>query len=145
MVLFISGGEIFIILLIVLLFFGSEKIPELARLMGKGVREFRKATDDIKRELNNNTSGVMNDFRAIKDDLSESLTKEISEPIQDTTNETAKTFDDFNDRYNNEYYYNNQEYAGNYENEYQKEMQTTNTVDTADTNSTTDTVSTSQT
>ena len=38
----IGGGEILIILAIVLLFFGAKRIPELARSLGKGTQEFRK-------------------------------------------------------------------------------------------------------
>jgi sec-independent protein translocase protein TatA len=38
--------ELLIILLVVLLLFGSKKIPELARGMGKGIREFKDATKD---------------------------------------------------------------------------------------------------
>ena len=44
-------GEIFVILLIVLILFGSKKIPELARGIGKGIREVKDATNDIKREI----------------------------------------------------------------------------------------------
>jgi sec-independent protein translocase protein TatA len=51
MILFIGGTEVIFILIAVLLLFGSKKIPEVARAMGKGMREFQKATDDIKREL----------------------------------------------------------------------------------------------
>ncbi|MEO0143208.1 MAG: twin-arginine translocase TatA/TatE family subunit [candidate division WOR-3 bacterium] len=39
--------EILLILLIVLLLFGARKIPELARSMGKGIREFKKGLHDI--------------------------------------------------------------------------------------------------
>ena len=39
--------ELIVIFLIVLLFFGGSKIPELARGLGKGVREFKKAKDDL--------------------------------------------------------------------------------------------------
>ncbi|NQY66362.1 MAG: twin-arginine translocase TatA/TatE family subunit [Flavobacteriales bacterium] len=46
-----GGGEIFVILLIVLILFGSKKIPELARGIGKGIREVKDATNDIKREI----------------------------------------------------------------------------------------------
>jgi sec-independent protein translocase protein TatA len=49
--LFISGAEIFVVLLIALLFFGSKKIPEVARGLGKGLREFKKATEEIKKEI----------------------------------------------------------------------------------------------
>ncbi len=46
--------EIGIIFLIVLLVFGAKRIPEIARGMGKGIREFKDATSDIKRELDVN-------------------------------------------------------------------------------------------
>ncbi len=124
MVLFISGGEIFIILLAILIFFGADKIPEFARMMGKGVREFKKATDDIKREFSENTSGVLDDIKTIRDDVSDALTKEISEPVQETVNETAKTFDEYKDSYNLDYYYNNPDYMGSRGNEYHAEAQT---------------------
>lgn len=51
MFLFIGTPEIFIILLIVVLLFGSKKIPELARGLGKGIREFKNATGDIQEEI----------------------------------------------------------------------------------------------
>ena len=46
-----GGGEIFIILIFVLLFFGAKQLPEIARTLGKGIREVRNATDEIKREI----------------------------------------------------------------------------------------------
>ena len=49
-VLFISGQEIVILALAVLILFGSKKIPEMARGLGKGMREFRKAADDTSTE-----------------------------------------------------------------------------------------------
>lgn len=58
MLLFISGQEIFVIFLIVLLLFGANKLPEIARGLGKGVNEFRKATDDIKREMHSEVSQI---------------------------------------------------------------------------------------
>ena len=47
----IGTPEILLILLIVLIFFGAKKIPELAQGLGKGVREFRKAARDIQEEI----------------------------------------------------------------------------------------------
>lgn len=44
--------ELIIIFLVVLLVFGAKRIPEIARGLGKGIREFKDATTDIKRELN---------------------------------------------------------------------------------------------
>ncbi len=67
--LFISGQEIFIILLIVLLLFGANKIPEIAKGLGKGMREFKKATDDIKKEINDHTGDLKKDFKDINDEI----------------------------------------------------------------------------
>ncbi|MEI6421810.1 MAG: twin-arginine translocase TatA/TatE family subunit [Lentisphaerota bacterium] len=44
----IGYQELIIIFLIVLLLFGGSKIPELARGLGKGIREFKRAKDDIR-------------------------------------------------------------------------------------------------
>jgi len=46
-----GGTEIFVILFIVLLLFGGKKIPELMRGLGKGIREFNTAKDNITKEL----------------------------------------------------------------------------------------------
>ncbi|MDR2037192.1 MAG: twin-arginine translocase TatA/TatE family subunit [Bacteroidales bacterium] len=121
--LFVSGGEIFVILLAVLLLFGADKIPDIARMMGKGVREFRKATDDIKREFSENTSGVMDDIKSIQSDLSDTFNKEISDPMQESVNETASALEEYQDPYNYDYYYNNQEYNSYEGNEYATENQ----------------------
>ncbi|MGM0667042.1 MAG: Sec-independent protein translocase subunit TatA/TatB, partial [Bacteroidota bacterium] len=53
--LFISGQEIFIIMIAALILFGAKKLPDIAKGLGKGMREFRKATDDIKKEFNEST------------------------------------------------------------------------------------------
>jgi sec-independent protein translocase protein TatA len=42
----LSGGEIVILLLVVLLVFGANRLPEAAKAMGKGVREFRRALSE---------------------------------------------------------------------------------------------------
>jgi len=46
-----GGLEIAIIVLVILLLFGAKKIPELARGMGQGINEFRRASNDIKSEI----------------------------------------------------------------------------------------------
>ncbi|MDX1439128.1 MAG: twin-arginine translocase TatA/TatE family subunit [Rubricoccaceae bacterium] len=43
--------EIALIFLVVLLVFGAKRIPEIARGLGKGIREFKDATNDVKKEL----------------------------------------------------------------------------------------------
>jgi sec-independent protein translocase protein TatA len=73
MLLFISGQEIVIIALVVLLLFGSKKIPEMAKGLGKGMREFRKAADDIKRELSDSAPDIKKELKDIGDNLKGSV------------------------------------------------------------------------
>jgi sec-independent protein translocase protein TatA len=47
----LGGNEVIIVLVIILLLFGGRKIPELMRGLGKGVKEFKNATNDIKEEI----------------------------------------------------------------------------------------------
>ncbi len=54
----IGGPELLIILLIVLLLFGAKKLPELARGMGKSMKEFRKAASEIEEEISNTKDAV---------------------------------------------------------------------------------------
>ncbi|MCB0395847.1 MAG: twin-arginine translocase TatA/TatE family subunit [Flavobacteriales bacterium] len=52
----LGGGEIVVIMLVILLFFGAKRIPELARGLGKGMREFKNAANDIQREIQQSTN-----------------------------------------------------------------------------------------
>ncbi|MFQ6091812.1 MAG: twin-arginine translocase TatA/TatE family subunit [bacterium] len=47
----IGPGELLIVLLVILLLFGAKRLPELARGLGKGIREFRRATSGIEDEI----------------------------------------------------------------------------------------------
>ena len=51
MFLFISGAEIVFIFFVVLLIFGADKIPSIARTLAKGVNQVRNATNEIKSEI----------------------------------------------------------------------------------------------
>lgn len=61
-----------IIFLAILLLFGAKRIPDLARGLGQGIKEFRKASDDIKREIDRGK-------------------KEITDSTKYDQNESAKT------------------------------------------------------
>tara|TARA_B100000575_G_C22988192_1_gene569937 strand:- start:424 stop:654 length:231 start_codon:yes stop_codon:yes gene_type:complete len=67
--LFISAQEIFVILIIIVLLFGSKKIPELARGLGKGIRELKDASNEIKHEIHKTTDEIEADVNKINDDL----------------------------------------------------------------------------
>ena len=47
----IGGGEMVVVLLLVLLLFGGEKMPQLAKGLGKAIREFKKAAGDVEQEF----------------------------------------------------------------------------------------------
>ncbi|RLD25462.1 MAG: twin-arginine translocase TatA/TatE family subunit, partial [Bacteroidetes bacterium] len=52
----ISTGEVIIIMIFILMFFGSKSIPGMAKTFGRTLRQIRDATDDIKRDIRNSTS-----------------------------------------------------------------------------------------
>src|ERR1700749_5198212 len=49
----IGGPEMILIVFVALLLFGGEKLPEIARGLGKGIRDFKDASEGVKREINN--------------------------------------------------------------------------------------------
>ena len=57
----IGTGELVLIGFVFLLFFGSKKIPDLARGLGKGMREFKDAASGIQREIENEASKIKDD------------------------------------------------------------------------------------
>ena len=62
MLLFIGGPEIIVVLLFIVMFFGSKKIPELAKGLGKAMREVKDASNDIKKEIRDSASSIKNDL-----------------------------------------------------------------------------------
>ncbi|OSY88716.1 Sec-independent protein secretion pathway component [Tenacibaculum holothuriorum] len=72
--LFIGGPEIFVILLIVVMLFGADKIPEIARGLGKGMRQIKDATNDIKKEINESAQKQGLDTEFIED-----INKEVNQ------------------------------------------------------------------
>lgn len=83
--LFISGGEIAIVFVVILLLFGAKSIPELAKGLGNGMREFKKATDDIKKEFRESTEDITKDINQFKKDI-ESETKEVIDKVKKDIN-----------------------------------------------------------
>jgi sec-independent protein translocase protein TatA len=58
MLLFIGGSEIFFIILFVVMLFGADKIPEIARGLGKMMREVKDASNEIKREIKDTSTEI---------------------------------------------------------------------------------------
>jgi len=70
-----GGSEIFFILLVVVMLFGADKVPEIARGLGKGMRQLRDATNEVKREINQSA------YKKDIDDSMSKISKEIKEEV----------------------------------------------------------------
>jgi sec-independent protein translocase protein TatA len=62
-----SGGELFVIIFAAIMLFGTKRIPDIAKALGKAMREFKRATDEIKREISE--SEINKDIKDIEKDL----------------------------------------------------------------------------
>lgn len=80
--LFISGVEIVFILFVVVMVFGADRIPEIARGLGKGMRQLKDATNEVKAEIQKS---------AEKQGLDTEFTKDIKKEI----NKVKDDIDDF--------------------------------------------------
>src|SRR5690606_11769593 len=92
MLLFMNIGtpELMVVLFAVLLLFGGKKIPELARGLGKGLREFKDASDDVKREIHRNINAVKEDLHVDIDETSSSRMEKDYYPDTDIDTESKK-------------------------------------------------------
>lgn len=80
-----GGGELFVIVLVIIMLFGSKKIPELARGLGKGMREIKNATNDIQREIREGSREI----NAIKDVTN--VEKQVKDLIVSEKEETSNS------------------------------------------------------
>ena len=85
MFLFISGAEIFVILVIIVMLFGADKLPELARGLGKGIQQLKNATNEVKKEIT----------ESAKDQgIDTNLAKDIDKEVRDIKNKVQDNIDD---------------------------------------------------
>ncbi|WP_299113272.1 twin-arginine translocase TatA/TatE family subunit [uncultured Winogradskyella sp.] len=82
--LFIGGTEIVFILFIVVMVFGADKIPEIARGLGKGMRTLKDATNDIKHEVTKSAkeNGIID--TEVTQSINEELNK-VRDEVEDFT------------------------------------------------------------
>ena len=78
MIYFISGAELVFVFFIILLVFGADKVPDIARTLGKGIRQVRNATQDIKSEIKKSAEKQGLDTKQIEQDL-----KEVKDEVED--------------------------------------------------------------
>jgi sec-independent protein translocase protein TatA len=56
----LGGGEVVLILLVILIMFGGKGVPNIAKALGKGIREFKDATNGIQKDVMQNTGNLSN-------------------------------------------------------------------------------------
>lgn len=88
--LFLSGAEIAFTIFIALMVFGADKIPEIARGLGKGMRSIKNATEDIKSEVMKSAekNGVDTSF---KNEITSGVDK-VKEEIDEITGSVKRRF-----------------------------------------------------
>ncbi len=83
--LFISGTEITFIVFILVMVFGADKIPEIARGLGKGMRVIKDATNDIKTEITKSA-----EEHGLDTDITSSITSDIKKEIDQVKEDIDK-------------------------------------------------------
>ena len=85
MILFIGGSEMFFIAVLVVMVFGADKIPEIARGLGKGLRQIKQATNEIKHEITKSAkeSGLDTDLLGEIKGSVEDIKKDVTENLDD--------------------------------------------------------------
>lgn len=90
MLLFISTAEIIVTLIIVVMIFGADKLPQIARELGKGMRQVKNATNQIKQEIQ--SSAIDNDFA--KNEV-ENIQKEVGKTVEGLESSISRGSQDF--------------------------------------------------
>ena len=80
--------EILLILAIALIVLGPKKLPEIAKSLGRGIAEFKKATSDFKQSME-----VDNDFKEAKETL-QGMKKDVEQSVRNTMAQGAATLGD---------------------------------------------------
>ena len=84
----IGGSELIFIIFIVLMLFGADKIPEIARSLGKGMRQLKDATNDIKSEITKTSDS--NEVAKSVFDIKKNIEGEIDRAKQNLLGESAE-------------------------------------------------------
>ena len=89
--LFISGAEAAFIIFILVMVFGADKIPEIARGLGKGMRSIKDATEGIKNEVMNSADKQGMDTKGMTGDVKKEIDK-VKEDIEEITGSVKRRF-----------------------------------------------------
>jgi sec-independent protein translocase protein TatA len=75
----LGGSEIFLIVVVFLMFFGAKNIPSVARSLGKGIRDFKEAANGIQRDIQDSTKDLRNDL----EEATGNFRKQMDAHVQD--------------------------------------------------------------
>ncbi len=81
----ISGGELILVFIVFLMLFGAKNIPDVARTLGKAMRQFKEATNDIQRDIENSSREIKNQIENETKVLRSGLDIDIMEHNTPTT------------------------------------------------------------
>ena len=84
----IGGGELILILFVVIMLFGSDKIPDIARTMGKAMAQLKNATNDIKSEIQKGAEANGLDSKSITD-ITGNINQEINKAKENLLKEVS--------------------------------------------------------
>lgn len=85
----LSFGELFIVFAFILLFFGANSIPKMARTLGRGLRQMKDATQEIQNEIKKSSGGITDEVKKIQDDFKKS-TSGITDEVKNFENDVKK-------------------------------------------------------
>ena len=97
----IGGGELVFIMFIVLMLFGSDKVPEMARTMGKAMAQLKNATNDIKSEIQKGAEANGFDQNTLNE-LTGGINSEINKAKNSLLGDTSHTFKGIEDTFTSE-------------------------------------------
>lgn len=87
----LGSGEIFVIMIFILIFFGADKLPGMARTLGKGIREMKNATAELQKEIEKSATEVKRNMNVEEEtsgikEAADTLKKGISDGLKNLEN-----------------------------------------------------------
>lgn len=77
----VAGSEILLILVFILIFFGSKSIPSIARTMGRTIRQIKDASEEVQNEIRKSGEGIKQDFQLQK--MVDETVEDIEKPFRE--------------------------------------------------------------
>ena len=89
----LGGGEVFIIVLVIIMLFGQDKLPGIAKGIGKGLREINDAKNQIQNEIQKSTNGIKEEIEKHTSEMQSQIDK-ASQTVQRQVNSASEAIAD---------------------------------------------------